>query len=268
MQGGSKEIIGQYPDGIFFYANAHDRNNPEIVKKLQAALPGYLVIPTYSHPFPADLGVQIGDSFYGSDWGVVYIAGELSDAHLYNKVKFNLPKIGIPPQIGGEQVQVAQSNVRVFGQELSSEEQLMYKRNYIRTIIPTGLNYARQQLATQGYSEWLYSGHIDLLVTGFVRRDGRVSYYADELLLNTCKQLGVAPRLPNVKPVPNDLVKRGACNIKYMGNTAIVPTVDTIGPIARELRQNGYKIVELGPTHEVADGGGVKCRALDLRWRK
>ncbi|MBI3385396.1 hypothetical protein HY030_04350, partial [Candidatus Gottesmanbacteria bacterium] len=51
------------------------------------------------------------------------------------------------------------------------------------------------------------------------------------------------------------------------GMVVLVPTIEAIGPIASDLERFGYKIVELGQD-QIADGGGVKCRSLDIRWRK
>jgi len=292
----SQELPHLYPDGIFIYWHPDRNLHPGLKAILNQHLPDhYLIITdliTEERHFPADIGGQVGNVFYGNYEAKGFIQQLLEQKSLvWNKLANNLPAFADQESSnltidGGFNVPIPGTNIIIIGNpDISSQGIETYTNSGNKPILLPRLTHANVE------TDWpspLYGSHLDTLLTGFLdlnHPDQPIHLYIDEVLLELAKKtsltLPLAPALEKyfqqemdlirlARPLDNNLVKNGACNLKFVktrnGWLAFVPSIKTLGPdLANDLNSCGYTIVPLG-AEQWQQGGGPKCRSLEIKW--
>lgn len=282
------KTVEQYPEGALIYFHPDKNLHPGLKNVFQQALPDHLTIITDMTPmvyaYPADVGMQLGDTFYGFSIGETYVRrcleeslGEQKTEELEASLPVfkcgNFPHLDYYHQEGGLRVPIAGSNRVITVFPLEGELDFLRKKG-VDPIHPPNLLNGIKQLATSDEclerDRSLYKGHIDLVLTG-VAEPEKDTVYMDELLKGFLQERKILDEcLEDSQPIEHSLVRRGACNIKTIETArrrvALVPSQEIIGPIAPALERAEFDIFELG--EDQMGAGGIKCRSLNIRWRK
>jgi hypothetical protein len=286
------EVVREYPEGIFLYFNRLPPENDRLKAILQTAMPKRLAIITNERGFawPCDLGMELNRKFFAYAIAVDQIKNIVGSHLNVNEqtVERFLPEVVVDEDprekryahIGGFLVPVPMTNELFLGY-IRDGEKLFLRQNGIHGIYLGKLVEGLAQFRKSQHPktpEWIYCEHIDLVMTGFAQvnkvpagQPRKRKFYVDEGLLTFLKQNRLVDQpLETAVPLRTDLTLRGGCNIKFVNSdrqaVAMISSIDAIGPIYQDLIDFGYKVVEIGET-QVAKGGGVKCRSLDLSWR-
>jgi hypothetical protein len=242
--------------------------------------------------FPADIGMQMGTHLncYSANREIlinsVTASLGVTEVEVDQVLDIRNPSIQKPRTKleGGCMVPVGGTNDILLALPEPGDDTYLGSYGYRTLYTPlmdVGVKLIKQQRAKSS-DEWLYIGHNDLLLTGFSDVRGlnalpcpkKTKYYMDSLLFSYLKErrlmdkpfVGTQP----VQPLDHSLALQGGLNIKFIYKEkeylALVPTIMALGPMAAQLQEFGWKIVELG-SDQVDKGGGVKCRSLDLSWK-
>ena len=292
------EVITRHTEGLFIYYHPDHKVTQRLKTILQTNLPNYLVAVVNEVPpafsglmFPAEIGVQTGDTIGTYNSGkqfILSIIRTITNLDLSSYLPRFVPRSEQKVVLeGGNIIHVGGTNTLLLG--LSEDDELRYLTEAGYTAYPIkkldeGLGEFLNSSELPDNEIWVYGGptsrkdphaHIDLCLTGFsnLYDKGEIVFYMDDLLLKFLQEKNLLdPILRNqIKGIDHKLVLKGACNIKYIQSNgkhiAFVPSIETIGPIATDLRRFGYDIVELGED-QVSQNAGIKCRSLDLKWRR
>lgn len=269
-----------YPDGIIIYHQPSSALSP--LFKLNRLFPRHFIAVSdfsvgrqttlfFGNNWATDLGSQIGDRIYGSsdvlDELFKYLPGypEIKE-HLhfqFGDSEFTAGSNGLMVPIGGSNVVIHQGLRDKAQQHFTNEGMTVINADNIREQIYDETN--------QNGPISIPSGHIDAIITGFCSHN-TFQMYVDERYDAT----DVADKLHALGDVVVNKVHwqqadQGALNIRYIDTPnspkVVVPSINTLGEIANELKLAGYEIVELGD-EQVSNGGGVKCRMQLYSWKK
>lgn len=269
----SKELVQEFPRGIFIYAPYVElKDHTDIEKRLKAALPGRAIVIAPKVPmYPQDMGVKRGERYYlgpnGLDFIEKVLPGNLGAS--WNDIERSLLEIRSGEEFtftaGGQDVEVAGSGRKYT---LNTNEDI---EDDFQTIKCPLLRKAIRNLHKQStHEEDLYYGHLDLLLSGCAV-DGEEKLYIDEKLYNYARENGLLdePLLRTI-PVDHALVQKGGLNITYIDKTALVSSKSVVPlELLGDLKKAGYEVVEVGVEEfNLENKAGVKCRSLSLDWKK
>ncbi|CAN5190192.1 hypothetical protein BH09PAT2_BH09PAT2_03960 [soil metagenome] len=282
--GNSPEILrSQYPDGVIMYHQGYKELANTVLSQFAKQLPGYLPIIKgfdsqylFAEDWVTDRGGQIGNILYGD---ISFYDCLLDGISSQTGIKRQEIEPLLPPMIYeeriGRNVAINGYNVPIGGTSLVFQgitdpfTTEIYNQQDIRLLPLDSLRQAihedKQQSAGGGIQ--LLSAHIDLAITGF-RTGDHLSIYLDEKYGYLGEEIIriLADNNAILETIPHDLAKKGALNIRYIDNKAVIPSCKVLGPIASRLIAHDYELVELGED-QMLDGGGVKCRMIPISWR-
>jgi hypothetical protein len=263
-----QEAVKRHPDGVIFYHCTYARGRQsEVQRRLSGALPRRLVIVSDRiYPFPADLGIQLDDVFFCYPLGKNQVLGHVSRAIGVSPASIlsYLPKL-----LSGEDVAI-QGGWTV---EIAGSDEILTIRNNWPSALPKlaqGLDLIKGYEVSSRLETVFVGSHPDLFLTG-CKLDGVTHFYMDEVLYEDLERMGLLDEeLVGARKVNHRLVREGGLNIKYVDDCVLVPTLETVDKrLADDLSQLGMRFVALGADQfQIRRQAGVKCRSLDLRWRK
>lgn len=281
-------VVERYPEGVLIYFHRNRALHAGIKDVLQQALSGHLTIVTDEQPmagcYPADIGMQLGDTFHGYSVGEDYIRRHLRnklgeqemenlEPALPNFQCGHAPSLGLYHQEGGLLSPIVGSKRVIMVCPSEGELDFLMDKGLNPIHTPNLLRGIKKLAAGDDCPEedkHLYTGHIDLVLSAVATPEGD-NIFIDELLygfLGENEMLDECLKLS--QPIEHHRVRRGACNFKTIEtggrNVALIPTREIVGPIAPALESAKFDIFELGDGQMGA--GGIKCRTLEVRWVK
>src|SRR3989344_4235410 len=271
------ELLQRHPKGALIYYFHKRERLPELTSKLETNFPGRLIVvtPFQTDFFPADLGTQFNNNFYGYTASQMYVRDSIMEKLQIKEEDLEplLPNLRIGEHIeGGQIVPFANSNIVLFTcpdkdidrylRVLTSERKIPKNEPYLLTM----LTIFKDLLSTPDAEKPFYgTKHIDLLISGIVGQDRIPILFIDDFF-NRAVNRSLSKSFPRVRfiPVAHERVLQGALNIKYLDGKALVTTREIVGEeVINNLEQNGIPIVELG-ADQFDYYGGPKCRSLDI----
>lgn len=293
-----EKLVAQHPLGCLIYYLYDHGARRRINNVLKGALPGHFIAVIKGSPlgFPADSGQQVGRYLYNIGLARIFCCGGIREITGlgYEKIYPIIPPDRKPWIDGGATVPVGGDSKVIMYADWRKRDYWetdiwnpIFRAASLSPVDITGLTSVMEEIGGRVPDEerWVYQtgrgkghgNHIDLIMTAFSQRPGGLGHskariYVDELVYP--QLAGVCPVLSNIGDVicfPHGLTIKGGLNIQYVFNgtnwLALVPSRRVLGEIGPELERCGYEIVEVGEG-EVANGGGIKCRSLLIRWSR
>lgn len=268
----AREVVERYPKGLFCYWCYDENTVGELGAVLTEAMPQRLIVLREFYFYPADLGYQIADEFFGWSVSELVIKQQVSSTLDLNKevVGEFLPEFHKGEDylvVGGEIVEIAGSD-----EVLTTEDKYARRFSHFRAFpnLKRGVEdlYIDSDLPDE--IRRLYFGHVDLLMTG-CQVNGVQRLYMDELLYKRMDELGLHDATTgSAMQVDHSLVARMGLNVKYEDDgVALVPSLGVLDTrLIADLESIGMRIVELGED-QFSDWqrAGVKCKSLNFQWR-